>query len=367
MPLIFCLDTDHDRDILPCRRGLMRLQAESRRQSAAPNSLDLSRAGIAGFSSPPSSKRASFTPLTGRTNGHRRVSSVSGDGNGLAVLHLPELNPSPNSQLSFQDSNLGPQSSRRSLFGRYSPPNPEVSLPSINAPPSEVEALKKELESLKKELADTRAELAEANEAKEASDMCVKALREFIAENQVGENTSGESSTVKLSPPPTMTNGQETDTNKKINVQSSGWGFKLWKAEGAPKTPVTNTTAPSSTPTTSSASIQQTFTTSAPFSRLGGFFSSRASVLSTTTSSSTLQTSTGLSRDSFRNSISGRSVSDTSSVIEPRSPENEYQGTVKVVVPESGEPVVGVDSAIGVPVEKGPLSVPLQQPAAVIG
>ncbi|KAF9449959.1 hypothetical protein P691DRAFT_623802, partial [Macrolepiota fuliginosa MF-IS2] len=303
------------------RRGLMRLQAESRRQSVAPGALDLSRAGISGFSSPPSSKRASFTPLTGRTgNGHRRISSISVDGNGLGA-HLAELHSTPNSPLAPPDPNQ-PQSSRRSLF-RHSPPHTEVSLPPTNVPSPEMEAMKKEVDSLRRELSDTRAELSEANEAKEASEICVKALREFIAEAQVGINTS-DSTSVKLPPPPVMTSAEEV----KPVPSGSGWGFKLWKADSAPKVPVVTTTTPSPTAVTLSSPAQHTPTvSSAPFSRIGGFFSSRGSVSSTTSSTSgTLQTNAAFSRDSFRNSMSGHSISDTSSIIEPLSPENEPQG-----------------------------------------
>jgi hypothetical protein len=43
----------------------MRLQTENRRQSVQGMTLDLSRTGIPSFGAPASSKRASFTPLTG--------------------------------------------------------------------------------------------------------------------------------------------------------------------------------------------------------------------------------------------------------------------------------------------------------------
>ncbi|KAJ7156224.1 hypothetical protein C8R46DRAFT_1226459 [Mycena filopes] len=75
------------------RRGLMRLQAESRRQT--PSALDMGRANApSAFMGPPSSKRASFTPLNGtfaansfvgRPNGHRRISSVSDSNVALTV------------------------------------------------------------------------------------------------------------------------------------------------------------------------------------------------------------------------------------------------------------------------------------------
>ena len=344
--------------VLPCvlmgvyvypRRGIMRLQAESRRQSAVPSALDLSRSAIPGISSPPLSKRASFTPLTGRANSHRRVSSISsggaGDGNGLGLLHLLSSDTQPHSPLSSQDpssaSGLGPPGSRRSLFFRSSPPRPEtIPLPPTNAPTSsEVEAMKKELESLKRELTETRIELSEANEAKEASDSCVKALREFIAENQVGESSSVGK---KGLPPPIAVSGDGAD--KKSAASHSGWGFKLWKADN-------NMTLSARQPPPPPPS-----STSAPFSRLGGFFSSRTNAAST---SSALQTNAALTTregESFLDSSSGHSVQSISdesslSVVEPGSPlahDEEHSVHVKVVNVDVPEPeTVGGEEMVG--------------------
>ena len=331
------------------RRGIMRLQAESRRQSAVPSALDLSRSAIPGISSPPLSKRASFTPLTGRANSHRRVSSISsggaGDGNGLGLLHLLSSDTQPHSPLSSQDpssaSGLGPPGSRRSLFFRSSPPRPEtIPLPPTNAPTSsEVEAMKKELESLKRELTETRIELSEANEAKEASDSCVKALREFIAENQVGESSSVGK---KGLPPPIAVSGDGAD--KKSAASHSGWGFKLWKADNN-MTLSTRQPPPPQPPPPSS--------TSAPFSRLGGFFSSRTNAASALQTNAALTTREG---ESFLDSSSGHSVQSISdesslSVIEPGSPlahDEEHSVHVKVVNVDVPEPeTVGGEEMVG--------------------
>ena len=331
------------------RRGIMRLQAESRRQSAVPSALDLSRSAIPGISSPPLSKRASFTPLTGRANSHRRVSSISsggaGDGNGLGLLHLLSSDTQPHSPLSSQDpssaSGLGPPGSRRSLFFRSSPPRPEtIPLPPTNAPTSsEVEAMKKELESLKRELTETRIELSEANEAKEASDSCVKALREFIAENQVGESSSVGK---KGLPPPIAVSGDGAD--KKSAASHSGWGFKLWKADNNMTLSARQPPPPQPPPPSS---------TSAPFSRLGGFFSSRTNVASALQTNAALTTREG---ESFLDSSSGHSVQSISdesslSVVEPGSPlahDEEHSVHVKVVNVDVPEPeTVGGEEMVG--------------------
>jgi len=191
--------------------------------------------------------------------------------------------------------------------------------------------MKKELESLKRELVDARVELSEANEAKEASDSCVKALREFIAENQVGESSSVGK---KGLPPPIAISGDDSD--KKSAASHSGWGFKLWKADGNSNMTLSARQPPPPPPPPPSSS-----STSAPFSRLGGFFSSRASAASTNNSlSSALQTNGALTtRESFLDSSSGHSVQSisdesSSSVVEPGSPlvhDEGHSAHVKVV------------------------------------
>ncbi|KAJ2934024.1 hypothetical protein H1R20_g3043, partial [Candolleomyces eurysporus] len=217
------------------RRGLMRLQTENRRQSMTP--IDVNRASLAGMltSPPASSKRNSFTPLTGRsTSSHRRVSSVSDMG---FTLPVPDPNPSPNAQvLTFPPETPAgganhppPTSSARypSLFGRQSPPQPD------SDPSSEIKELQATLRQVKDELSTVRHELQEANEARQASETCVEALRQFIAENNFSQGeSSGSPGSIKLPPPPTMTTGAEDDvhnsTAKKsamgMGLQAVGWG-----------------------------------------------------------------------------------------------------------------------------------------------
>lgn len=214
----------------------MRLQTENRRMSQGPMSIDLSRAGIPAFGGPSSSKRASFTPLTGtgatRMNGHKRTPSVSDTSVLLPNTGIPDnsLIPSPNIQTTYLSdtqsttSSHPPVSANRfsGLFGRPSPPQ-SLELPSHDSLLEELEALRKEVKATKAELEDTRHELLEANESREASEACAKALRDFI----------GETKSVKLPPMPTMTTGEEADTTKK---SVSGWGaFRMWKMDPALK------------------------------------------------------------------------------------------------------------------------------------
>lgn len=312
----------------------MRLQTENRRQSMAPMTIDLSRAGLPGLGSPPSSKRASFTPLTGsfattRPNfGHRRTpSNEAGTG-------VPELSSSPTPQAtSFPElapPNPPPNSSRRysGLFGRTSPPQPEPGYADILT--AEIQGLRKEMQAVRDELENTKHELSESNEAREASETCVKALREFIAENNVGAPQTAGSSSLKLPPPPTMASGEEEDSGAKA-ASAAGWGFKLWK-DATVRTPAVPQSA--TLPSPAVASLPQAPMTATPLSRkIGGFFSSHRSASSVASSINTpppvtlpqLQTNAAASvRDSMY------SFSDTSSMAEPISPPNEFDGNIIV-------------------------------------
>lgn len=270
----------------------MRLQTESRRQSQAPSTLDLSRASIsfAGTPSTKSAKRASFTPLTGATirpsNAHKRGSSISDSG----LLLAADTSPSAQS-LALPDVQSSNGISRRfsGMFGRTgsSPPLDHTTLSDPHA--AEVDALKKELKEVRDTMEELRHELSEAQEAKEASETCAKVLREFIAEHQVGtaNQSAGLGDTIKL---------PGDDAGKNAN---NGWGFKLWKIDSSVKPPG-GPTSPSTGPLTK---------------KIGGFFSSRA----------TPSANASDSRDSMY------SLSDKSSMVEPVSPTTEVNNQVEVV------------------------------------
>ncbi|KAJ7050554.1 hypothetical protein C8F01DRAFT_1178790 [Mycena amicta] len=313
------------------RRGLMRLQAESRRQSSQPGSLDISRANApSAFSlAPPSSKRASFTPITGtfaaqsfvapgRPNGHRRISSVSDSNVDMPSMPLAPPPASNNRRLS-------------GFFGRSSPPQaPHKSL-SPSPSPDELEKLRKEVKTLQDALDETRHDLTEANEAREASETCSAALREFIAGN-IG---TGE---VKLPPLPAATTGDEEPDP---SGHKRGWsGFKLWKVDTA----VNRTSGPSSAATATGSPVVPP--PAALSRKLTGFFSSRASI-SSIPSLAPLQT--GHAR-----ATSVYSVSDVSSLAEPISPTtNEVGAEVRVRDAAGGSPdLTGVSPEA---VQKAPL------------
>jgi hypothetical protein len=325
-------------DLFP-RRGLMRLQTENRRMSQASSmSVDTSRTGLAAFTTPLSSKRASFTPLTGasRPNAHKRISSISDSGFVLSSLNGSDNNCTQGDNAPELASSHPPVSSKRfsSIFARGSSPE-SFDLPPKDPPAEEIDALRREMKAVKAELEETRHELLEANEAREASETCVKALREFIAETQ---SSVTESESVKLPPMPTMTTGQEADTKP-----ATGWGaFRMWKMESNAsdatpqagnnkmwKVDTTVKPAPSSSigSAPSSSSSSRTTPIPAPFTtKIGGFFTSRASFSSTTSSDHPV--TKPLPRQPSYNG------SDTSSIQEsvgPISPASEVSGVPVMV------------------------------------
>ncbi|KAG2042388.1 hypothetical protein BDR03DRAFT_990181 [Suillus americanus] len=283
------------------RRGLMRLQSENRRASQVPSALDLSRAGIPSFNGPPSSKRASLIGSTaGRNNTHKRISSVSDNAFSLDSSHLasPISTPTP-ATFTLPDVQKSrtqqPSHTRRmsGMFGRGSPP--QSLFPSEES--AELEMLRRELNAVKAELDDVKHELSETSEAREASDTCIKALREFIEENQVGavpKSLPPLPAEVKKVPPPPPA------------VAATGWGFKLWRADS-----LTQTTAHTVSPSLSS------LTPPVPLSKkLGDFFGTRA------TAAAGSQMPQRVEQEPMYNGMSDTS-SIEDSVAEPISPTSE--------------------------------------------
>ncbi|KAI6044216.1 hypothetical protein EDC04DRAFT_3137954 [Pisolithus marmoratus] len=259
------------------RRGLMRLQSENRRASQLPPQLDLSRAGT--FASLPisSAKRASFAPLTGstpgRVNAHRRISSVTDarlEGNpstpnagSFGFTELPnKVQPSPSRPTSLYQTQTSPVRSLRAL--EDSP---------------EVETLRKEVNTLKAELEVVKHELSESNEAREASELCVRALRAFIEENNVGISAPGGSGT--SAGPSSMPSISSQAEPKKSIPAAGGWGFKLWRAETLARSPAPAAPTPPAASSAGVLPVQQP--PPQPLTKkLGDFFGTRASITSLT-------------------------------------------------------------------------------------
>jgi len=180
---------------------------------------------------------------------------------------------------------------------------------------------------VKDELERTRHELSESNEAREASEMCVKVLREFIGENDVGVEAESSIMPLKLPPPPTMAHGDEEENTmeSKTSATTGSWGFRLW-GETAKAPPSVPRSANSASASPQLPHVQLSAST-APLSRkIGGFFSSRSSSISSVAS-----TNTPLARRHATPSIrESASASDGSSIVEPVSPTSEDNHLVLV-------------------------------------
>jgi hypothetical protein len=209
----------------------MRLQTESRRASQ--------------LTSDHSSKRLSLiTPLPSPPiRGHRRFASHSDN----AFL----LNDaSDHRQL------LSPRSTEPSS------PEPIIAVPrrySSRASPSfehdpniwihEIEKLKTELNDVKDKLEETTHELSEANEAREASEQCAKVLRDYIADNRVGETVPYTPNAAPSSPLPAFVISKSEEPKN-----SSKWSFRLWNGTNGVISGGTSATHPASRQPTSAGS-----------------------------------------------------------------------------------------------------------------
>jgi len=267
------------------RRGLMRLQTENRRTSRGGDmTVDLSRASSFSFGGPSSAKRMSFAPLTGSSAGrmqnHKRISSVSDNVTWSDVAGGPPTDTSPNSQTVTLPEEPSPQpglpatGNRRlsGLFGRPMAMELEP-VPGLNS--LEREKLQREVQALKSALEEARNDLTEANEAREASETCVKTLRDFIAENNVGvPSVRVDASSVGNS----AIRGDDADKKSPSVNGGSRWGFSGLFRAGEASSPVIQgrgTSAAASPPTATE-----------PLSRkLGGLFSGRGSFSSSTSTS----------------------------------------------------------------------------------
>ncbi|KAI0343139.1 hypothetical protein BDW22DRAFT_1239605 [Trametopsis cervina] len=249
------------------RRALMRLQTENRKSSMT---IDLSRAGPSTAQGPPSARRSSFAPLVTSPNNprmgaHRRISSVSEPG----LSYRSDLSSPPMSgrleplQLVNAVPSPADRSARR-LSGFFGRSGASDLPPTADA--SEVEELRKELQAIREQLEESRHELTEAREAQEASETCVNALRTFIADNSIGMHP------VSRNHIPSVAQDADAVSSRK----NSGWGFKLWNTTGQA------TSIPTSAPAGPNASMAPLAVAVPPLTKkIGGFFSSRSSISST--------------------------------------------------------------------------------------
>lgn len=263
------------------RRGvgiLQKQEQERKRMSLLPSG---STAGL-GLATEPeevlvekdarANKRASM--LVGR--GHRRASSHSDQGDGLHAnlasgsTTSPNLNPprtgglrelrlgsgngpistsaplsSPTHGTFFEEPNPLPAPTMTQRASSSSIPTATINLGSEHSSPSHAEEKK-----LRAELAAVRAKLIEAEESREASEACLKALREFMA----GGGTEGGAAeaellkTMRLPPLPTDKDADEDAPEPMAKKGSGGgWPFKLWK-QGPTSPSLSTAVEPPATP-----------------------------------------------------------------------------------------------------------------------
>lgn len=180
------------------RRGLMRLQSEHRRSNSVvqPLALDLSKPGSTAKGSGRSlALTGGNGPFSARLSavgkGHRRFASIAGSS-------AQEINYSPSEEA--PKGLKSEQSSPRPIHPSL-PQETELSteVPPHTAPlPNQVPAPNKSNDGLlelsvqllaaQREIEKLKERLLEAEEAKEASDVCVKALQEFIEHHRIGED-----------------------------------------------------------------------------------------------------------------------------------------------------------------------------------
>jgi len=205
------------------RRGLMRLQTEHRRSSSVvqPLTLDLSKPGSTakGSSRPTSGNGTLAARLTGgpspspNARGHRRFSSIAG---------------TSGQEINFGSEDLSPVSEAparplRKLNRLSRITGGELEVPkTAPLPNQEIDDLAESLRTARQEIDQLKTRLAEAEEAREASDSCAKALREFIEHHKIGEDDEGQ---------PSQQTPVQPLPERKI---SGGWGGitgKLWRAD----------------------------------------------------------------------------------------------------------------------------------------
>ncbi|CAE6532428.1 unnamed protein product [Rhizoctonia solani] len=198
------------------RRGVMRLQTENRRASqlqANANSQELRTSKRASFILPPTPASPGGLGSSGK-HIHRRISSMSEPG----LNDQLRLSGSPSSFVtSFPEHISGP----------VTPPGPST----------------EEFAKLRAELTACQQALQEATDAREASETAVHALKEFIAENAVGEAKSSSGSEglqgLRLPPLPTDANVADAEPSapKKLEEPKRGWGGWLKRGDTSNSSP----------------------------------------------------------------------------------------------------------------------------------
>jgi hypothetical protein len=183
---------------------------------------------------------------------------------------------------------------------------------------AELASVRRELQTAKVELEELGHELSESNDARQASEACVDALRDFIAQHNVGVQTN-RIKTESTDPPVQLPARSKGDDAGK---PGTGWGFKLWKVD----TLMSNGFSPISP-------IPQLQTAEPLSKKIGGFFSSKTSV--PTFASYPPPSSNSYAQEPMYNG----SDASSASFAEPVSPGNEGTGTNVAINSQSTSPI----------------------------
>ena len=330
----------------------MRLQSERNVENKR-LTLDLTHHRTSSFGSGQrSSHRTSFAPLTGSgypgpPSSFRRPSSTVSESDPAFADFVANLPGSPTQTVVFNESAEGNSSQvnrRRSMLGAVNRSSASHSEGRISPSLAEVEAFRRELTATKTELEETRHELTEANEAREASESCVKALRDFISQLGAGDS-SGQGENVRLPPLPSDSHVKDIESEPKPQ-KGSGWGgLKLWRVDTGtttvtpanPNQPLATAASASRPPMDSRRSTSTDLDCPSPSTavplrnKFGAFFARRSSISSTTHPPPRSHQDEPM--------MNGSDVSSLTEMSEPISPVAEKLQTVFVreAVEEAGE------------------------------
>lgn len=270
------------------RRGIMRLQSESKRASinmgpptpGTPSQTSRATKRLSlnpGLALPPLNSNSSNprTPQSGASSMHRRISSMS-DSSGTLPQDIPAQflsSPSPNESTSLLP--VVDASGGTSLLSTSPPGMQQQTLPD-----PEIAILKTEVSSLKSALSD-------AVDARKASEDVIRGLRELIAAHSNEDGViqpSAELQGLSLPPLPSDPDIEDNEPPVEQKKQPTGWStLRLWREQSngsSTSAPPPPPSAPKlehrSSSSTSQSSIADSDASSpATATTLGGFMSWR--------------------------------------------------------------------------------------------
>ncbi|WWD18097.1 hypothetical protein CI109_102545 [Kwoniella shandongensis] len=232
------------------RQSMMAARSHRRVSSQSEPSVDIySTATDRAITSSPNAQMSGNAATTSAA-GTLRPNTVAG---GLRELRLGTTPPTAVAPLALSPAATANNPHQSGYFDESLHAQPKVAQPespSKNEAAAVAAAAKEEASQLRAELGTLQAKLEESEEARMASETCLKALREFMASNSAsGEDNAeqGDGMTastadllkgIRLPPLPTDRDADEEhhDTSSTQPAKPSGWGFKLWANKAQPPT-----------------------------------------------------------------------------------------------------------------------------------